>query len=58
MNEDEGPELFDLDPRNLLPFTCEFEPHDPNVEMLPKGYRILESPRDYPQAPAEGMDRE
>jgi hypothetical protein len=26
------------DPSTLLPFTCELEPHDPNVERLPSKY--------------------
>lgn len=28
----------DMDPRRLLPFTCELEPADPNVERLPNAY--------------------
>jgi hypothetical protein len=28
----------DSDPASLLPFSCELEPHDPNVERLPKQY--------------------
>ena len=28
----------DMDPRRLLPFTCELEPADPGVERLPKAY--------------------
>jgi len=30
--------LLDHDPRNLLPFERELEPHDPNVERLPNAY--------------------
>ncbi|HEX3861280.1 MAG TPA: hypothetical protein VHY35_06260 [Stellaceae bacterium] len=26
----------ELDPRNLLPFTCQLEPEDSEVERLPK----------------------
>ena len=28
----------DMDPRNLLPFTCQLEPDDPNVQRLPTVY--------------------
>jgi hypothetical protein len=28
----------ELDPRNLLPFTCHLEPDDPNVQRLPSAY--------------------
>jgi hypothetical protein len=27
-----------MDSRNLLPFTCQLEPDDPNVEWLPSAY--------------------
>ena len=27
-----------FNPARLLPFTCELEPHDPNVERLPSKY--------------------
>jgi hypothetical protein len=36
MTDEERDLLFD--PGKLLPFTCELEPHDPNVQMLPKQY--------------------
>jgi hypothetical protein len=32
---DEDRYFAEMDPRNLLPFTCELEPSDPTVERLP-----------------------
>lgn len=38
-SEEEGYEVrAQLDPRNLLPYERELEPHDPNVERLPTAY--------------------
>ena len=31
-----------FDPASLLPFTCELEPHDPNVQRLPSAYRGMD----------------
>lgn len=30
---------LDQDPRKLLPFSIELEPHDPNVERLPFAFK-------------------
>jgi len=37
-DEAENCYLLDHDPRLLLPYERELEPHDPNVEVLPKQY--------------------
>lgn len=36
MTDDDDRYFPELDPRNLLPFTCVLEPDDPTVERLPK----------------------
>jgi len=36
---DKGDECEARDPADLLPFEKELEPHDPNVEVLPKAFQ-------------------
>jgi hypothetical protein len=35
---DEDRYFPDMDPKNLLPFTCNLEPDDPTVQRLPSAY--------------------
>ena len=34
-DDDEDDSAPDLDPRNMLPFSCQMEPEDPAVQRLP-----------------------
>ena len=36
--DDEDLYFIKMDPRNLLPFSCELEPPDPTVAKLPGAY--------------------
>jgi hypothetical protein len=38
MPEDKDLRPQPRDPASHLPFVCELEPHDPNVEVLPKQF--------------------